>query len=444
MIRFGFRLLAFGSGLLTFGFRKSPRPKDRRPKPLGLSLLLVAISASVPLVADAQETIAEIRVHGNHTTPDADVIGLSGLKPGDAASEARLGEAEQALRTSNRFDDVEVRKRFRSIENPTDILVIIVVDERAGVSADDLTPGFGQRVRSAILWLPIFNYADGYGLTYGIRPAFADPIGGDSRLSFPLSWGGERRAGVELERSFHDQRTRAGVAFWVNRRVNPAFDVPDLREQVRFEADHAIVNWMRVGASARIAHVELGDDYSARHTAGGPHVTFDTRIDPLFPRNAIHAQVGWEAIAFESGNAGQFTTDARGYIGLVRSTVLALRGQLVRSDGPLPQAEQPLLGGADTLRGYRAGHRVGDSLAALSAELRVPLNSPLRVSQFGVKGFIDAGTVWNAGTSLADQRFDRGVGAGVFLGAAVAMLDLDVAWPQDGKPRVHFSMGISF
>ena len=119
-----------------------------------------------------------------------------------------------------------MRKRFRSIDNPSDILVMIVVDERAGISEDDLTPGFGARVRSAVQWLPIFNYADGYGLTYGIRAAFADVAGEDSRLSFPLSWGGERRAGVELERSFDDQRTRAGVAFWVNRRVNPHFELP--------------------------------------------------------------------------------------------------------------------------------------------------------------------------------------------------------------------------
>jgi outer membrane protein assembly factor BamA len=401
---------------------------------------LVAMSSS----AAAQETISEIRVHGNHTTPDADVITLSGLKAGDAASDARLAEAEQALRTSNRFDDVEVRKRFRSIDNPADILVIIVIDERAGVSADDLTPGFGARVRSAMLWLPIFNYADGYGLTYGIRAAFADPIGEDSRLSFPLSWGGERRAGVELERSFNNQRTRAGVAFWVNRRVNPFFDVPDLRQQVRFEADHAIVDWIRVGAGARIAHVEFGDDYAARHIAGGPHLTVDTRVDPLFPRNAILARMEWEAVSFESGNAGRWKTDAHGYIGIVGSTVVALGGQLVRSDGPLPQAEQSLLGGADTLRGYRAGHRVGDSLAAVSAEVRVPLNSPLRVSQFGVKGFIDAGTVWSSGERLADQRFERGIGGGVFLGAAVVMLNLDIAWPEDGKPRVHFAMGVSF
>ena len=396
------------------------------------------------LAAHAQETIAEIRVHGNHTTPDADVIGLSGLKPGDPATDARLAEAEQALRKSNRFDDVELRKRFRSIDNPADILIMIVIDERAGVSADDLTPGFGARVRSSMVWWPILNYADGYGFTYGIRPAFTDPIGQDSRLSFPFSWGGERRAGVELERSFNDQRTRAGVAFWVNRRVNPFFDVPDIRQQVRFEADHAIVPWMRVGGSARIAQVEFGDSYDARHVVGGPHVTFDTRIDPLFPRNAIHTRIGWEAVSFETGSAGRWTTDARGYIGIGARTVVALRGQLERSDGPLPEAEQSLLGGWDSLRGYRTGHRAGDSMAAVSAEVRVPLNSPLRVSKLGVKAFIDAGTVWNSGTSLGDQPFERGIGGGVFLGAAVVKLDLDIAWPEDGKPRVHFAMGISF
>ena len=397
-----------------------------------------------PLAAHAQETIAEIRVHGNHTTPDADVLGLSGLKVGDPASEARLAEASEALRKSDRFEHVEVRKRFRSIDDPSDILVMIVIDERAGISENDLTPGVGTRILSAAQWFPIFNYADGYGLTYGIRAAFADVVGNDSQLAFPFSWGGERRAGVQLERSFRDQRTRAGVAFWVNRRVNPHFDQPDLRHQVRFEADHAVVNWLRVGASARVASVDFGDTYSARHTAAGAHVLFDTRIDPSFPRNAIQTRVGWERVAFESGAAGRFTTDARGFLGLGGSAVLALRGQLTRADAALPEAEQSLLGGADTLRGYRAGHRAGDNLAAVSAEVRLPLTSPLNFGRFGVKGFVDAGTVWASGTSLADQHFERGIGGGVFLGGTGFVLDLDVAWPEEGKPRVHFGMGVSF
>jgi outer membrane protein assembly factor BamA len=404
----------------------------------------LAITVSFPAAAHAQETIAEIRVHGNHTTPDADIIGLSGLKPGDPATDARLAEAEETLRKSNRFDDVELRKRFRSIDSPADILIMIVIDERSGVSADDLTPGFGARLRDAMLWWPIFNYADGYGFTYGLRPAFADPIGADSVLSFPLSWGGERRAGVELEKSFDDQRTRAGVAFAVNRRVNPFFDVSDLRQQLRVEADHAVVPWMRVGAGATIANVDFGDAYEQRHIAAGPHVTFDTRIDPLFPRNAVHARMDWRHVDFETGSAGVFDTDARLYVGVTRRAIVALRGQFVRSDSPLPQAEQSLLGGYDSLRGYRTGHRAGDSLAAMSAELRVPISSPLRVSQLGVKAFIDAGTVWDAGTRLADQTFERGIGTGVFLGAAVMRLDLDLAWPEDGKPRVHFALGVSF
>ena len=401
-------------------------------------------SPFVSSVAFAQETIAEIRVHGNHTTPDADVLGLSGLKVGDPASEARLADAQEALRTSHRFESVEVRKRYRSIDDPSDILVMIVIDERAGISADDLTPGFGAQLRSVVQWLPIVKYADGYGLTYGIRTAFTDVAGNDSRLSFPFSWGGERRAGVELERSFNDQRTRAGAAFWVNRQINPHFDQRDLRQQVRLEADHAIVPWMRIGASARVAHVEFGDDYSARHTAIGPHVTFDTRLDASFPRNAIHTKIGWERVMFETGGAGRFTTDARGYLGVGGPAVLALRGQLARSDAPLPEAEQSLLGGGDSLRGYHAGHRAGDSLAAVSAELRLPLNSPLNFGRFGVKGFIDAGTTWASGQRLADQPFERGIGGGIFLGASVLMLDLDVAWPEEGKPRVHFGLGINF
>jgi hemolysin activation/secretion protein len=103
-----------------------------------------------------------------------------------------------------------------------------------------------------------------------------------------------------------------------------------------------------------------------------------------------------------------------------------------------------LLGGSATVRGYRAGHRAGDGLALLSAEARLPLTSPLNVGRFGVKAFVDAGATWDAGTRLADQRFDRGIGGGVYFGAAVVTANVDVAWPERGKPRVHVALGIVF
>jgi len=429
--------------------------------PFVIFVLFVALFF-VSSVASAQETIAEIRVHGNHTTPDADVISLSGLAVGGNAADPSLHDAEEKLKASHRFDTIEVKRLSRSIDNQADILIMIVVVERSGVSTDDLTPGLLKRIGAASLWLPVLNYEDGYGLTYGVRLAFADVRGERSRLSVPLTWGGERRAGVEFERAFdRGPISLMRVGGSVNRRVNPFFDLTDQRRDLRIEADRIVAPWLRVGGIGSVAHVDFGDSYAARHSAIGGHATVDTRIDPSFPRNAVYTRVGWQRLTFSSPStqpeqsggprsgqvgrdAGRFTADARGYVGVIRSVVLALRGQLSRADAPLPAPEQVLLGGSESLRGYRAGYRAGDSMVAVSAEVRVPLTSALSVHRFGVKTFVDEGTTWTSIERVADQRLQRGIGGGIFLGAAAFMLDLDVAWPEEGKPRVHFGMGVRF
>ena len=71
----------------------------------------------------------------------------------------------------------------------------MLVDEHAAVSTDDLIPGPLKRFRSAGMWLPVLDYADGYGFTYGARVSFVDVLGPRSRISVPLTWGGERKAG---------------------------------------------------------------------------------------------------------------------------------------------------------------------------------------------------------------------------------------------------------
>ena len=405
-----------------------------------------ALLLAAPAATFAQgETIAEIRVHGNYATPDADVLALSGLKTGEPASEARLAQARQALERSDRFDGVDVLKRFRSIDDPTDILVMIVVRERPGVAEDDLTPGLFKRVRALQQWMPILNYADGYGLTYGARTTFSGIGGRDGRLSVPLSWGGERRAAAELERTFESgPLSVVRGSLFVNRRVNPRYELSDLRLGVRLGADRRLTPWLRAGADGRVERVDFGGAGGNRHSAVGARIALDPRIDPSFPRNAVYTQLGWERVAFPSGHAGRVLLDARGFVGLGGSPVLALRAQAARADAPLPFAEQPLLGGASTLRGYRAGHRAGDSLATLSAEVRVPVNSPLSFGRFGVKGFVDAGTVWLSEQRLSDQPWDRGIGGGVYFGATALMLDVDVAWPEQGNPRVHVSFGVTF
>jgi outer membrane protein assembly factor BamA len=407
-------------------------------------LCMGVMGTCLPLEAQTVEYIAEIRVHGNHTTPDDEILALSGLTRGQEAAETRLREAQEALRAANRFEGVEVRRRYRSIADPSQILVVIVVDEHPAISVSDLTPGPMKKFTRLGMWQPILRHEDGYGFTYGARYSFNDALGDRSRVSVPFSWGGERRLAVEAERVFDGPINVLRGGLTLHRRVNPYFDVPDTRVEVRVEAERTMTSWLRVGAGARTANLEFGDAYEARHTAGGAHVVVDTRIDPSFPRNAVHARIGWERLGFQTGRAHLWRADVRGYLGVGKSRVLALRGQLATSNAALPFAEQRLLGGSSSLRGYRTGYRAGDNLVAATIEVRQPLNSPLSFGRFGVKVFMDAGTTWAVDERLAEQRFERGTGGGIYVGAGPFIMDVDVAWPERGHPRAHVGLGISF
>jgi outer membrane protein assembly factor BamA len=417
---------------------------------LRAAAVVTIVFAIVATTATAQvaETLGEVRVHGNHTTPDEDVLALAGLTVGSPVTDESLRQATERLRASGRFAGVEVRKRFRSIENPSDILVIVVVDEHPGVSETDLTPSPMKRMRSLGMWLPILDYDDGYGFTYGARTSFVDTLGPRSRISVPLTWGGERRAALEIDRVLErGPISRIEGALSIARRENPHYEIGDTRQEIRLRAERIFVPWLRAGGGIRATNVSFGE-IDESHFAPSVDFTVDTRTDPAFPRNAIHVVTGVEQLRFESDqNVARWSSDIRGYVGLIRSTVLAVRFVTVRASDPLPAYEQPLLGGAAMLRGYKFGYRAGDNLAAMSAEVRVPITSPLNIGRLGLKAFVDAGTVFSSGEKLSYQRFDQGVGAGVFVTATVFRVNLDVAWPQHGddrSPRWHFGLGVAF
>ena len=410
------------------------------------AIISLALSGATA-AAQVGETLGEVRVHGNHTTPDQDILALAGLVVGSVVTEQSLADAADKLRRSGRFADVEVRKRYRSIDNPADILVIVLVDEHAAVSETDLMPGPLKRMRSLGMWLPIIEYADGYGFTYGARISFVDTLGPRSRISVPLTWGGERRAALQADRAFDSgplSRIEGGIS--ISRRENPHYLVADTRQEARIRAERALTTWLRVGGGTRVTNVEFGGARE-RHVAPGLDLVVDTRVDPAYPRNAVHLVAGVEQLRFErSAHSVRSSTEFRGYLGLIGPSVLAVRATSIRATDPLPQYEQALLGGNTTVRGYELGYRAGDNLAAVSAEVRWPITSPLNIGRLGLKGFVDAGTVYASGAKLGDQHFDRGIGAGVFFTATILRAGLDVAWPENGHggPRWHFGLGVTF
>ncbi|MDH5265654.1 MAG: outer membrane protein assembly factor, partial [Betaproteobacteria bacterium] len=139
------------------------------------------------------------------------------------------------------------------------------------------------------------------------------------------------------------------------------------------------------------------------------------------------------------------TADVRGYVGLLRQTVLAVRGLSVSSNKPLPVYEQSLVGGAANLRGYDLGYWANDNLAAVSAELRLPFTGPRSIGRFGMKAFVDAAAAYAAGAKMADQHLETGYGAGIYMHLTILSMSFDVGWPdKGGGPNLHFGMGIAF
>jgi outer membrane protein assembly factor BamA len=410
--------------------------------------VLAALALAAPQTPPDQTTpgtIVEIRVHGNHTTPDADVLRIAGLAPGTPFSPSLAAAAEDRLRQSGRFRTVEVRKRYRSIEDASAIVLVILIEEQPGVSADVPAPGPMRRLKAATMWLPVLAFDDGYGFTYGARVSVVDVLGRRTRLSVPLTWGGERRASVDVERRFlGGPFTRLVVEGGITQREHPSLDVDDRRAGVGLRLERAMGPWLRVGTRARLTDVRFGDVTDRLGTAG-VEATLDTRRDPAFPRNAVFATAAVDGLWFEHArDNSRLTVDTRAYVGLVRQVVLVARALEVWSPHALPAFEQALLGGTPSLRGFRLGFRMGDRLTAGSAELRMPFTSPLRVARTGVAVFADTGTAYEAGGQLSDAPWDTSVGAGVFVTAPILAMRLDVAHGFDGGTRVHFGLGLAF
>ncbi len=440
-----------------------------------LVLPLVVMAATG--TAHAQPlVIEEIRVHGNHSTPDDEVLRIAALTVGQPLDAGALDQARTRLEQSGRFSSVELRRRTRSMADPSRIAVIVLVAEHAALRPADVgipeVPGPLGRLRRQSMFLPILSVDDGYGVTYGLRTSFVGGRQSSTRVSVPASWGGTRQLAVEVERRFEHgrpatstpapptpdagasgrrglTRVRASGGLW--RQEHPFFEQGQFRQHADVDVSYRPSPAFGFGATAGVAAVHFGE-VDDRMTSGGLYAEVDTRRDPLFPRNAVFARTAWSRLAFArpeqsgvpTGARTRWQHDLRGYVGVVGQLVLAVRLQVDAANGPLPAYAQPILGGADTLRGIRAGFGVGDNLWASAIEARAPLTSVLRTTRLGVLAFYDTGAVWNHGEQWRDRGREEGVGAGVFLINPFFQFQLSVARGLDRSTRVHASTGVSF
>lgn len=419
--------------------------------PLVLALVLAVLPVADAAAAQPTEVIAEIQVHGNHVMPDADVVALAGIAIGAPFTPDTVAQVLATLKAAKKFDDVEVLKRYASIVDPSRITLVIIVNEGPVRVAFETGPD-GEEVAvvrrrgglRSLMYLPILDGEDGYGLTYGVTASLANVTGKRSRLSFPFSWGGTRRAGVEVEKNFvSGLLTRVEVGGAIERRTNPAYEEHDGRRRLWARAERAIGH-VRLGGTAGWERVSFGPIHDDVKSVRGD-VTVDTRLDPAYPRNAVLATAEWERLAFDRGGTVQRTRlDGRGYVAVIRQAVLAVRVMREGANAPQPAYLKPLLGGWSNLRGFEAGAFIGDIVVAGSAELLVPLSSPLSFGRVGVSAFVDTGVAYDSGQRLKDQVRQTGIGGSVWWSAAVFRMSLSVAHGRGAGTRVNVGGGLTF
>ena len=205
-----------------------------------------SLAPPVARAFQASEIIADIQVHGNLVTTDEELKRLAGVDVGTPFEPSLIEAVAERLRAAKRFERVDVLKRFASIADPSQIVIVIIVDEgrvRIARTGDPEHPFRAVRNRwPRLMYQPILRRDDRYGSTYGVRVAIPETFGSNSRLIFPFAWGGEKQAGVEYDKTNDAgllNRVRAGGS-WL-RRTHPVFQEDEDREQLSLRGEH----WFR-------------------------------------------------------------------------------------------------------------------------------------------------------------------------------------------------------
>ncbi len=171
----------------------------------------------------------------------------------------------------------------------------------------------------------------------------------------------------------------------------------------------------------------------------------DTRSEAYNPRYGSYERFSAEFAGLILGGVefNKFVNDYRKFFPMGKQNVLAFRLLAGTVTGDAPYLEQFLIGGSESLRGYRSDRFVGTRMAVLNTEYRFPLGSNL----LGVV-FVDVGDAWG-GPVASDPSFEDivhntftahyGYGAGVRVRTPIGALRLDLGFSEEGT-ETHFGV----
>ena len=166
------------------------------------------------------------------------------------------------------------------------------------------------------------------------------------------------------------------------------------------------------------------------------HIT-DTRDNYIYPTEGYKSTLGYEYAGLGGDfSYHKFTIDGSTFRKVGRNQILVFHGSYGHSTDDLPTVSKFMLGGQDTIRGYRDDMFRGNSMVLGNIEYRFPLSKNFKAALF-----TDFGSAWDSGWT--PSKLHGSYGVGVMLDSPLGLIRVDIGHGSQGN-RVHFNVGGTF
>lgn len=178
------------------------------------------------------------------------------------------------------------------------------------------------------------------------------------------------------------------------------------------------------------------DNFGVTRSVLFQHIT-DTRDNYIYPTSGYKSTLGYEYAGLGGDfKYHKFTIEGSNFRKVGRNQVLVFRGSYGHSTSNLPTVSKFMLGGQDTIRGYRDDMFRGNSMVLGNIEFRFPLSEKFKAALF-----TDFGSAWDEGWK--PSKLHGSYGVGVMLDSPLGLIRVDLGHGSQGN-RVHFTVGGMF
>ena len=419
------------------------------------------ISAAFILERGPQIRLKGVEIRGNESTRSRFIVRETRIKQKALFSAEAFSRAQRYLQRTRLFDEV---KPLDIIRRDDDFFALVKVKEGRHNSIDGAVGYIPGTENEKGYWTGLvdfaFNNLFGTGRKFKIHWEQPDRYSQDIALSYREPWVG----GIPLDLSAALDQSVRGSSGFTSLGGNDRFLTRNMSLNAYFSLNE------NIEIDGGVTYSEVLPDSAARYIVEIPHslawgfqggFTIDTRdnhlnpISGLFYRNLVQASDKKNYVAPNSSipqsvDEKRLEIDFEAVYPLTEWGVFDLRfcGRHLQSgQEAIPISEMYLLGGGNSLRGYREEQFPGNSIAWINLEYRWIIGKYSRLFVFNDWGYYYRKSAGTAGEYISVDNWNYGYGAGIRLETGVGIIGIDYGLGKGDSPmngKLHLRLRNEF